>query len=355
MLNLAILLSFFVFIVAEPTKLYDNLVYTKVSDVDGFIVEESYKRIRKVKDEFKVNPEIFNPAYTVKNEEYLDPSINANIIDELTRKSNGYATYGHNKFAYIPVAQFNKKYMSPVNMRTILPSHKSEIFDSTLLSSNNFENETYFNWMEHNVVAEVKDQGACGSCWAFSATGCMEGQYAIKHKKLVSFSEQELVDCDDTDNGCNGGLPTNAFEKIKVLGGIEAETQYPYHPYKTMCMFTKKKIIAVVKSDYVIEKNENVLKKVLRQVGPISIGINADSLQFYTGGIHNPTNCDPYMLDHGVLIVGYGTEIINSKNVDYWIIKNSWGTGWGEKGYFRMLRGTNKCGIIEMASMVVLE
>ncbi|KAH7645822.1 cathepsin F [Dermatophagoides farinae] len=216
-----------------------------------------------------------------------------------------------------------------------------------------------FDWRQKlGVVSSVKNQEQCGSCWAFSATGNIEGVWALKRNESVSLSEQELVDCDTLDNGCGGGLPTNAFKTVIQLGGIESETDYPYDAENEKCHF--KKSLSHVKIDSYVElpKNETYIKNYLYHNGPISIGINANAMQFYFGGISHPPNwlCNPSSLDHGVLIVGYGTgkTRILHKIQPYWIIKNSWGRTWGEKGYYRVYRGSDTCGVSQMASSAVV-
>ncbi|OAF65055.1 hypothetical protein A3Q56_07230 [Intoshia linei] len=203
---------------------------------------------------------------SASNEEFTHPKYNQKIAAELTKASNRYATYGNNKFALISVNEFNAKYLSQVNMYNS-PHAEIRGFDNITISSNIFK-----------IHKKTGYHGRpCGSCWAFSVTGCMEGQYAIKNSNLLSFSKQEIVNCDNTDYGCNGGFP--------------------------------------YKESHITET----------------------------------------YLNHAVLIVGYGFETIDNKSVVYWIVKNSWGADWGEKGYFRILRGDNKCGITEMALMVIME
>jgi len=198
-----------------------------------------------------------------------------------------------------------------------------------------------YDWRDYGAVTDVKNQGQCGSCWAFSTTGNLEGQTKIALGKLTEISEQELVDCDKVDQGCNGGLMENAFQEIQRLGGIETEKDYPYKGRGQTCNADKSKNVIQVTSFHFVDQNEDTIKEALFKTGPLAVALNASTLQFYFGGIADPWMCNPKKLNHGVLIVGYGTE--NGK--DYWIVKNSWGSGWGEKGYFRMIRGKGKCGI----------
>ncbi|XP_027197252.1 cathepsin L-like [Dermatophagoides pteronyssinus] len=236
--------------------------------------------------------------------------------------------------------------------------NQQEIDDNYFFDNNNNTPDS-FDWRNKlGVVSNVKNQEQCGSCWAFSATGNIEGVWALKRNESVSLSEQELVDCDKYDNGCGGGLPTNAFKTIIQLGGIESESDYPYDAQNEKCHFRKSLSHVKINSYVELPKNETYMKNYLFHNGPISIGINANAMQFYFGGISHPPSwlCNPGSLDHGVLIVGYGTgkTRILHQTQPYWIIKNSWGKTWGEKGYYRVYRGSDTCGVSQMASSAVV-
>jgi cathepsin F len=201
-----------------------------------------------------------------------------------------------------------------------------------------------YDWRDHGAVGPVKDQGSCGSCWAFSTVVNLEGLNYIKNKNFQQFSEQQLVDCDKVDEGCNGGLMENAFEYLKENGGIELSKDYPYKGYGQRCKFDKSKsALKVTGFHFSPSEDEETIKQMLYSTGPLSVALNADVLQFYNGGIidYDANECDPQGLNHGVAIVGYGSDNGN----DYWIVKNSWGSRWGEKGYFRIARGKGTCGI----------
>lgn len=262
-------------------------------------------KVERMFDDFVVR---YNRTYTSVEERSLRLRIfreNLEIIKQLRKNEQGTAEYGVNLFADMSREEFSARYLGlrpDLRLDNEIPLPTAEIPEVELPPS--------FDWRQKGVVTPVKDQGTCGSCWAFSVTGNVEGQYAIKHDRLLSLSEQELVDCDDLDEGCSGGLPDNAYRAIEKLGGLELESDYPYEAEDEKCHFKQNLARVQLSSAVNITSNEMQMAQWLVVNGPISIGINANAMQFYMGGVSHPFKflCNPKNLDHGVLIVGYGTS-----------------------------------------------
>lgn len=228
-------------------------------------------------------------------------------------------------------------------------------------------NPSSIDWVSNGAVSPVKNQGQCGSCWSFSTTGALEGAYFVTYGTLPSFSEQQLVDCDTLrnggkDHGCNGGLMDNAFSWIKHNGGLCSEANYPYVSGTTTtggsCNTTCNVITNSDVSGWVDvphKSDDEMMNAVAQQ--PVSVAIEADqqSFQLYKSGVFIG-DCGTN-LDHGVLVVGYGTD---SSGNDYYRIKNSWGTTWGDEGYIYIGRGSEynngqgQCGVLLQASYPLL-
>jgi C1A family cysteine protease len=208
------------------------------------------------------------------------------------------------------------------------------------------------DWVAEGAVTGVKNQGQCGSCWSFSTTGAVEGAWFLAGHPLTSLSEQQLVDCSTAqgNQGCNGGMMDQAFEYIIQNGGICAETAYPYTATQGTCASTNCSSVAHISSYTDVQPNNETALMIAVSQQPVSVAVEADGLdwQFYMGGI--VTDSCGTNLDHGVLVVGYGTSYTGQPQ-DYWKVKNSWGSSWGEQGYIRLGRGSKfaphgECGIL---------
>ncbi|KAL8564272.1 hypothetical protein ACOMHN_050883 [Nucella lapillus] len=304
-------------------------------------------------DDFRKFKQDFNRLYSSHKEEEQRFQIfctNMKRIKTLQENKGDSAVYGVTKFADISEEEFRKHYLTP---KWDVTTPQKWMVPAAPANPQNDPIPKRFDWRDHDAVTPVKNQGGCGSCWAFSTTGNIEGQVAIKKKTLLSLSEQELVDCDKLDQGCEGGLPANAYQAIKTLGGLETEKDYSYKGKDEKCEFNRTEVAIKVSGGLNISSNEEEMKAWLSKNGPISIGINAFAMQFYFGGISHPWKifCNPDSLDHGVLIVGYD---VSSKGEPYWIVKNSWGADWGEKGYYLVYRGSGVCGLNRMCTSAII-
>ncbi|KAL9346523.1 hypothetical protein Peur_061376 [Populus x canadensis] len=252
------------------------------------------------------------------------------------RKSGLEHMVGLNKFADLSNEEFREMYLSKVKKPIAIEEKRKHRHLQTCDAPSSLD------WRNKGVVTAVKDQGDCGSCWSFSTTGAIEAINAIVTGDLISLSEQELVDCDTTNNyGCEGGDMDYAFQWVIGNGGIDTEADYPYTGVDGTCNTAKeeKKVVSIEGYVDVDPSDSALLCATVQQ--PISVGMDGSALDFqlYTGGIYDgDCSGDPNDIDHAILIVGYGSE----NDEDYWIVKNSWGTEWGMEGYFYIRRNTSK-------------
>ncbi|XP_051262829.1 cathepsin K [Dicentrarchus labrax] len=213
----------------------------------------------------------------------------------------------------------------------------------------------YLDYRKKGMVTPVKNQGSCGSCWAFSSAGALEGLLAKTTGKLLDLSPQNLVDCVKENDGCGGGYMTNAFKYVAENGGIDSEEAYPYVGEDQPCRYNSSGMAAECKNYMEVPVgDEHKLAIALYKQGPVSVGIDAtlSSFQFYSKGVYYDSNCNKDDINHAVLAVGFG---VSAKGKKYWIVKNSWGEGWGKEGYILMARNRgNLCGIANLASYPVM-
>ena len=274
-----------------------------------------------------------------------------NYIEEHNQSGANW-TAGHNQFSDWTFAE----YKNMLGYSGDMPHKKAaKIFPET--------DALTVDWVSAGAVTDVKDQGQCGSCWAFSTTGSLEGAHQIATGELLSFSEQQLVDCAGMQEGyqnlgCQGGLQSYAYDYYEDGHKAELESVYPYFSGSTMrkgtCAYDSSSTTAVTVSnyDYVTADSPTQMKAALA-TQPLAVSIEADTMVFqtYTGGVLDSTRCGT-SLDHAVLAVGYGNDA--ATGLDYWLVKNSWNTTWGDQGYIKLaiVDGEGICGV-QMEPMTV--
>jgi len=253
-----------------------------------------------------------------------------------------------NQFADMTASEFKEHVSCTMEKKT----GNAEVFTAP----DDWTAPTSIDWVEEGQVTPVKNQGGCGSCWAFSTTGAIESRSSIAGKGLTSLSEQNLVDCSTANSGCNGGLMDYAFEYVMTNGGLCSESSYPYTAVDGTCNGYSCTKYDPITSYSDVAVSTAALEAAVAE-GPVAIAIEADqsSFQYYGGGVL--TAACGTSLDHGVLVVGYGTDTYGG---DYWKVKNSWGANWGESGYIRLCRncgangGDGECGILMSASYPIV-
>jgi KDEL-tailed cysteine endopeptidase len=330
-----------------------NLLPVIFNAVFGYYFMANSTSVYKSVDHYSTVPEFINFAIE-HNKTYFDATETRlayeRFYDNLQKIKNHDSVYhgyelGVNQFADMDVDQFDD-FKGRGCFHSLLKYSASSGCSKFVSTGSPLPDSV--DWRTQGVVTPVKDQGQCGSCWSFSATGAQEGAWALKTGDLVSLSEQQLVDCSTSygNMGCNGGLMDSAFEYI-IDHGLCTENEVPYTASDGICKTCTKPSVTASSCVDVTPRNQLHLKEAVSR-GPVAIAIEADTsvFQLYKSGVVSSTRCGT-SLDHGVLIVGYGTE---SDGTMYWLVKNSWGTTWGDKGYVKIARSESTfdagiCGI----------
>jgi len=271
---------------------------------------------------------------------------NLNIAVQYQSRETGSARYGVTQFMDLTPDEFRANYLMPKELHSNFQADPSKVMKPlpkvTLPDS--------FDWSSKGGVTPVKDQGQCGSCWAFSATETIESFHIIAGKSMTILSPQQIVDCDTDCYGCNGGWTQNAFNYVHNAGGIDTLASYPYTAQDGTCAWNPANSGAKVDSWSFVTQNddENAMQNSLYQTGPLSVCVDASSWQFYQGGVIQQCG---QQVDHCVQVTGFQTMT----GIPAWNVRNSWGTGWGVNGYLYVARGNNVCAIGSCVIVVVAE
>jgi len=255
---------------------------------------------------------------------------NLKIIAEKNEKYGATTQYAVNKFADLSKSEFKELYL----MKNLPPYVEGELLNVT------FDGvaPTTFDWRTKGAITGIKDQGQCGSCWAFSATENIESVYKIQKNTLPILGPQQIVDCDKTDYGCSGGWPHAAFTYVIKQGGQDTEATYPYTARDGTCKFKTAGIGAKISAYKSVAKDETTILNGLVSTAPFSVCVDAESWSFYSGGVMTPSQCGR-SVDHCVQLIGYD----QTKTPGYWIVRNSWGTDWGLQGLIYLQLGGDTC------------
>jgi len=264
-------------------------------------------------------------------------------------KDAANATYALNKFSDMSTREFRNTYLMPkfsadkTKQRELVPQGPITVAPQV------------YDWRTKGKVTAVKNQEQCGSCWAFSATENIESVYMIKNnlspQQMQPLSPQQIVDCDTTDQGCNGGDTTTAYQYVIQAGGLETDSAYPYTGEDGTCNFNAGSVLVKISSWKYATSNDNeaVMQNNLVNWSPLSICVDASSWQDYSSGVVMGSDCGD-QLDHCVQAVGYNMN----GPTPYWIVRNSWGTDWGNNGYIWLQYGQNTCGCADEATTAVI-
>jgi len=291
-------------------------------------------------EQFKTD---YSKKYPSDAEEAKRKSVFEQTLQTIVQRNSApysHATHGVNEFADLTPAEFKAQYLGYVKSNHSRASSPVKQVETASV-----------DWRGTGVLTPVKNQGQCGSCWAFSATEQIESSYMQQHGTLYTLSPQQITSCDTQVDGCNGGDTLSAYQYVNTAGGLDTEAAYPYTSGTTeqtgTCSPVSSKFAVTVTGDSIVSQRANEESKMLSQIqsSPISICVDASPWQTYTSGIMTAAEC-PTTIDHCVQAVGYNSA------QNYWIVRNSWGTSWGNAGYIWVEAGANACGIASEATLV---
>jgi len=298
---------------------------------------------------FEAWKEQYNKAYASPEEEALRFANFKLSIDRIAARQalSTSAVFGLTKYSDLSPEEFKS---------TLLGYNRPEERQNVgVLPGGDVDAPQTLDWRTKNMVTPVKDQGQCGSCWAFSVTENIESMYCMKNSldctQLAPLAPQEIVDCDTVDQGCNGGDPPTAYQFVIQEGGMEDDSDYPYTAQDGTCNFQASMVKVTISSWQYATQNsdEGTMMTNLVNWGPLSICVDAEPWQDYTGGVLMASDCDT-QLDHCVQLVGYDL----TQSTPFWIVRNSWGADWGENGYIRLQYGQDTCGCADEATSAII-
>lgn len=338
-LIIAVISTFCTYQVSAETSDFDDWVAFKRQYNKNYTRDEEQRRF----DIFVANKRHVERHNTKASSLSFTQALNSLsdlTTEEINRSRNGFRL---DLFPFKDISEDSEN-----NNNTNKPA-TSTLNPLAFLSSLSRATPASLDWRQHGRVSPVRDQGSCGSCWAFATTGALESQIVARNKSLIHLSEQNLIDCSRAygNHGCDGGLPTHALRYIH-WNGIESARTYPYAAKDNECKFKQSRSMLRTRNPIVLPHNdENYLRRALAAVGPLPVAIDASAKTFhlYKSGVYDDLNACSNPINHALLLIGYGRQ----QNLDYWLLKNSWSREWGDDGYMKILRNKNACGIASFA------
>jgi len=307
----------------------------------GFVLVLTVSASTCSRKEFEAFKTRFNKQYPDQYEEAARFAVFCASLERVNKKNKLQNTnvWGVTKFSDITPEEFRKTHLGCRSQNQI---QNKTLTSTTTRTVGPQVSPASFDWRtsSQNILTPVYNQEQCGSCWAFSATESIESQWALAGNQLASLSVQQIVDCDTTSDGCEGGWTQNAYNSVIQEGGQDSWQSYPYTAQDGTCQFDSSNVAAKISSyENVYPNNEPQMASWLAQYGPVSICVDASSWNDYGGGVMSASQCGN-SIDHCVLAVGYDT----TANPPYWIVRNSWGTDWGvQSGFIYLQFGQNTC------------